>query len=145
MKESKSAGFTNLSFSADFDGGKLVSLTAILASDTLKPTMSAEETWELFDWIRSEVLKAGGEVSNEDTLRVPEAYPPEPAYQNGLLSLEDRSTKTPGAVAGGRKISDAESVAHRVPLEKALSAGGMVLETKPINPIVVNIGGTSKL
>lgn len=130
MKESKSAGFTNISFTADFDGGNLVSVTA-LSREGIKNTLSSEEVQELSDWLRTAVLKENPYLSKHDG---------DDLKASTESSLSDMVVGV-SAQGQGRKISDAESVKNRIPIEKALASGGMFLETKSINPITVNIGG----
>lgn len=150
MKESKSAGFKNISFTADFDGGRLVLLTAFFEDAAVRSSMVAEEVSELSDWLRTAVLKECTDIPRTMYLKDYQSIGElkesslEPPSHRGLTSLDDRSTKALQGSAGEKHISDAESVAHRIPVEKALAAGGMLLETKPINPIVVNIGSSTE-
>lgn len=150
MKEIKSAGFTNISFCADFNGGKLTAFIIYPEASIPRITMTHEEVQELSDWLRTVVLRESGQELKEDVLKYKQSLVDlkesslEPPSHRGLTSLDDRSTKALQGSAGEKHISDAESVAHRIPVEKALAAGGMLLETKPINPIVVNIGSSTE-
>lgn len=140
MKESKAAGFDNVDFRADFEGGKLVSLIVFHKTDVLG-LLTAEETVELHDWLNDAVLGLrdikpsiefipGGQKTSypvQDSAVNPLAKD----FVGALVPLEDRGSNPT------HKITDAESVKHIVPLDQALKRDGMVLEHKVVAPTTV--------
>lgn len=136
MKESKIAGFKNVNFGADFDGGVLVSLTLIPDTAEQDGTlrMSPDEVGELTAWLAGLIGIQPQTGSGYGPVQAPGPSPD--ALRGWVVTAETG------------KISDADSVKNRVALDKALRADGMALEDRSsqIQPITVQFsaGGVKK-
>lgn len=157
MKESKIASFKNLSFGADFENGNLLTLSVIGAKSDTQAVLDGGEASELSDWL-SGLLNKGHKLAVADHPAYRESYPALGFPASSIDTNDATINRTGGYIQAypdttlpmrerpsldGRnthkRVTDAESVAKRLPIEKALAGDGMKLESKEIAPIQVRI------